>query len=380
MTYADANIVINVNLAPTTGVTQDFSTILLLVDEAEGTGNTLDGDRFREYTSITAANADRADTFITVAVLQAISDFFSQTPRLQKIIVGRVDTAAAEVYAGAVTGGLELCIAGGANFYGVCIDKRTTAEIKVVSSAIEALDFYLFVLQSADADWLTTGFPAALAALSGRQRTVICYHDIATEWMDVCYAGARLRPNPDQISGSWPGALDEVLDYTTPITTGGQGFAFINGVNLGMLYGAASFYVGPGYNAEASGDGLALGRPVHQVVTADWYKTRLRERVTALVLQFSNRNEKIVMGIAGQTNTPGQVAFAGAANGILLQGERGKSPHFVPGQTKVTTEALTAADITAEELRFKVEGTFAQNARTFEYNVFLGLTAVNPTA
>jgi hypothetical protein len=235
-TYADANITLNIYLQAVKLAGADFTTALYLVDQAT---NPLDGaSRYLTFQNATDVSTALTATYISAAVAQALTDAFAQSPAPQKILVGRVDTVGGEGY----DDGLTACIAAGATFYGIAIDVRTDAAILEVSAAVETLVTnnhlgYLFVFQSADADWLTAGFPAALTTISGREQTVICYHDIATEYMDLCWLCGRLTFNPDERSAPWPASLKEVGDYTTAITTAQKALAYANHVNLGVLGG-----------------------------------------------------------------------------------------------------------------------------------------------
>lgn len=366
-TYQNDNIIINVIYAPVEGTPRAFDVVLLLVDEAQGTGNGLGGDRFQTYNSVTDAQTAQAAGDITVEVLQAVSDYFSQSPRPRQCLVGRVDTHLGEAYAGTATDGFEMCIAAGASFYGLAIDKRTDAEILLVSAAVEAhATPYLFALQSDDADWLTANFPAALTALENRERTIICWHDTDTEWADFCWLGNRLFFDPDEKSAAWPASLAEVKAYATALTAAEKGFAYANHVNLGGRYGTAVFYVDPGHNA--------AGRGIHQIVTGDWFKTRLEERLIVFALAKSARGEKILIGIVGQTASPGQVSILAIIQGLLKEGEAAN--HFVAGQVTATALPINSADIIGERLRFESDDTLAENARRFTTTIYLGTDAV----
>lgn len=357
MSYAEENIVINVYLAPVVGEGAQFDVVLYLVDEAEGAGNGLDGDRFRTYNSVTDATTDEDSGFITAAVLLALQDAFSQKPTPQQILVGRVDTVGLEGY----DDGLDECIDAGAAFFGIAADTRTTADLLLLSAAIEAKDFYVYALQSSDADWITLNYPVALSAIEDRERTIICWHDTDAENMALCYIVDRLHPDPDYISGPWPASLAEVAPYAATLTAGEKGFAESNDVNLGLKYGEQTFWVGAGWNA--------AHRSIDHIVTADWYKTRMFERFAAMVAEHSARYEKIVV------DTTGQAKGLAIISGLNQEGEAAK--HFVTGQTIATALAITAADLAAMRLRFQASDQLGVNARIFNINVYLGTDPVN---
>jgi len=360
MAYGESNIVINVYLAPVVGQGATFSTVLYLVDEAQGTGNALNGDRFRTYNSTTDVDDDETAGYITAEVAQALTDGFAQRPIPQEILVGRVDTGGAEGY----DDGLAACIAAGAEFYGVALDKRTATEILEVSAALEGYDFYISGLQSADADWLTVDYPATLTALENRERSCVAYHDIAAENMALCWMVDRLNVDPDYLSGAFEGNVNEVAAYTTALTAGQLAFAEGNEVNVLCEFGTSNSWVSGGWNCAA--------RPIDHIVTADWFKTRLRERLIARVAEKAAKHEKINVDPSGSNET------AGIISGLLSQGEAAN--HFVKDQTRVTPITPDATDIAAKRLRFTVEGQLTTNARVFQVNVYLGTTALPEAA
>jgi hypothetical protein len=363
-TYGAGNITINLYLQAVKLAGADFTTALYLVDQAT---NSLNGDRYVTYQNTTDVTTAETAGYISAAVSQALQDAFAQSPTPQKILVGRVDTAGGEGY----DDGLTAVIAAGAGFYGIAIDKRTSTEILAVSAAVESLVTdnhlgYLFVFQSADADWLTASYPAAFTAVENREQTAICYHDTATEYMDLCWLVNRLVHDPDERSAPWPSSLKEVADYATVVTSTQKGHTYTNHVNLGALWGAAAFWVDPGHNA--------AGRPLDQIVSKDWFRARLWEDITTLVQDLSAKGIKLAVNAAGQNTILGLIRKR------LQQGVA--AVHFDETQKddgtdlpRATAITITDADITAQRLRFDVEAVFATSARVFTLNVYLQQTA-----
>lgn len=349
----NSTITVNVTLAPSPPDRQGFSTVLLLVDEQPGNG--LNGDRVVTYTDVDGATTDEAAGYITAATLQAVTDFFAQIPKPASIKVGRVDTVGAETYAD----GLSAVRAVDDDFYGIAIDKRSATEILSVSGAVETLE-KLFVCQSADSDWLTTGFPAALSALEGRERTALIYHDTATEWADLCWLGSRLVYDPDNQSAGWSGQVREVADLATALTATQKAFLDGNDGNVGLAFSSADFYVSPGVNCN--------GRPIYEIVSADWFRARIREDFALEKLTLDSRGEKWVVDATGQGRG------LAILNARLIQGE--EVQHFVRGQTRATAEDITTADETARRLRFTAEAQIAGDAITFVINAYLQQTAL----
>ena len=189
-------ITILLDPAPVTGT--DFGAIMIIADEANGTD--LDGDRTRTYASLAAVQVDNTAGFVSAGLLAAATAAFAQAVQPTSIKIGRRDSVGGETYADA----LALIETDDPAFYAIAIESRLAADQLLIAAAVEASAVpRLFFLQSADVTFLTTGFPAALAGLDGNERTIICYHDIATEWYDVAYPVNRLAFNVDTKSVPW---------------------------------------------------------------------------------------------------------------------------------------------------------------------------------
>jgi len=341
------NISITVTLAALPVQAAGFGIVMLLVDQADG--NTLDGDRVRTYTNATDAATDQAAAFISATVLVAIQTAFSQVPAPSTVKVGRIDTGGAETYA---TGYTAIKVEDD-DFYGVVVDKRAAAEQLLVSAAVEAEGRLLFI-QSDDADWLTTGLPAAYSDLSGRERTSVVYHDAATAWADMAMACRWLAFDPDEISAVAEGALKSVVAYTTAPTAAQKTFLDANYVNNGLPYGGDTFYIDAGVNIS--------GRPLYEMLSADWFATRLQERIAALRTAKSARGEKIPVGIEGQA------LILSEMDGLAAVGVT--AGHFTAGETRSVALDVTQADRDAGELRFTFEAEVEANTRLFSFSIY----------
>lgn len=339
----DITITINLDSAPISR--QGFSTVLLLVDEAEGTGNGLGGDRFRTYTTVAAAQTDQTGGDITAAVLQAVTDGLSQRPRPTQIHVGRVDTVGAETYATA----LPLVITAGADFYGVVADTRTTSEQLALAAVVETLEKF-YIIQNPDADWKTTGIPAAWSGAAAYENSAVLYHDTAAEWSDLCWAMKWLVFDPDSKSAPGIHALSSVTAYATALTDAEKAFVKAN-CNAGLVLDPAPFFVSPGENFNS--------RPIYEVLTAHWFATRIREDVAALLVRLSNRGEKLPV------NADGQRRVGGIVFGRMEQGVR--AGHFQPGEIEVTYPLVTAADRTARVVKVDGRAQFLVGATSIQF-------------
>jgi hypothetical protein len=350
---------INIYLQPVPGEGASLTTVLYLVPLA---ANSLNGDTFRTYLSASDAEADATAGYISATTEQALIDAFSETVAPEKILVGSVDLVGGDTYDDA----LNACAAAGANFYGVCIQSRADADILALSSAVETDAYRIYIYQSDEATWKTAGYPVALAALEGRERTVGFYHDTDAENADLCYATNRLRFDPDVQSAGWfapalvsPEPLATALDATQRAALVG------NDINFGESALGGDFVVSPGINHAA--------RPVDHIVSADWFKVRTEEALSALFIQEALYGRKIPV------SQRGQIQISSVIQGILAQGvaaghfeattktDGSETPRVVP-------LAITSADITAQRLRFNVEAKLVTGATAITVNVYLSQT------
>ena len=343
------NITVNITLDAAPAVSTGFGTLMLLVDLAT---NSLDGNRVVTYASLASATADNVSGFISAGTLLAATAAFAQRPQPTQFKVGYIDLVGAETYAT----GLAAVIVADPDFYGVCINVRTDAEILLVAAAVEA-QTRLFIFQSADADWLTTGgVPAALSALDSLERSIGIFHDIAAQWADVAWAVDRLAFDPDLKSATWNAAPNGVIAYTTAPTQVQKDFADTNNMNLGLELGTAIFFIDAATNMNA--------RPIYEMITGDWFEDRLQAKVANTKVAYALRGDKIIVGPPGSALME-SLALAQFAEGV-------KAGHFVAGQTSVTMETVTPADRTAQRIRGGGAGQLAVDGRVFQFDMNFG--------
>lgn len=342
-------ITINIDLDAAPSVSTGFGTALLLVDLAT---NSLDGNRVVTYTELATATADQLAGFISAGTLLAVTAAFAQRPQPEQFKLGYVDLVGGETYAT----GLAAVIAADPDFYGVCINVRTDAEILLVAAAVEN-QTRLFLFQSADSDWLTTGgLPAALTALDSLERSIGIYHDTATAWADVAWLVDRLAFDPDVKSATWNAYPNGVAAYATSPTQAQKDFADVNNMNLGLEFGTKTFYVDAAVNMAA--------RPIYEIVTADWFEDRLQTRIIDTKVEYAGRGDKIIVG------EPGKALMKSLALAQFAQGVKAK--HFVAGETSVSMEDITAADLTAQRIRGTGSAQIAVDGRVFQFDFNFG--------
>jgi hypothetical protein len=331
--------------------------VLLVVPLAT---NSLNGLRVVEYTTLALAQAAQTAGYISAATLVAITTAFAQRPSIASIKVGYVDLVGGETYAT----GLTACIAYDPAFYGVCIFVRTTTEIAAVAALVETnAKKMLFGFQSADSSWLT-GTPASgFDAMATYERTFGVYHATATEWADVAMMCNRLQADPDVISSPW--RFFEALDVEQTTITEAQRLLAVPDINVMAEWSTFDSSPAPGENMN--------GRQIEQVVSADWFATRLDEGFQRVVGELANRHEKIGINEAGQAIMQAEIEKWVAA-GIAAQ-------HFEPGQVVITPEdfsvpATRAAAIAAKRLTFRIDAQVVTGLLSSTVNFYANTNAV----
>lgn len=314
-----------------------FTTLAVIIADV-----TPGGGRYAEYASNDEITADIANLNTIAQKIGTVA--FAQTERRpEKIILIGADISGVETY----VDGLDAAIAAGANFYGVAIDSRTPADQIAVSNDIESKassgSKYLFFMQDGDADWLTTGIPAAFSTIEDNERTVVYYHDDNTndatsDRLDIAHAAARLAWDPDLYAAGWNARVNEVDALTTGLTQTQKAFARANYANTALPFGTLTdTYVDPG-------ETLA-GRPVDHIVSADWDYYRLREKLADLFVSRGAKGLKVTVDETGQ-GLIANVIESHWAEGVDIG-------HF--NDFRLTRHAITDADRAARQIRFTGE-------------------------
>lgn len=353
------NLIINITLGTSPVPRAGFGNVLLLVDQAAGTGNGLGGARHKVYTSAAQAQTDQTAGLITTTTLAAVTALFAQRPRPSKIVVGRVDTGGSETY---VTGYAAVKVAT-QDFYVVCADTRTASVQAALAAVVEA-ERRILIVQSGESSWLDAGVPTGFSAIASNERTGVVYHDAAAAWSDVAWAGGRLAFDPDTTSAPWHyAALKGVASYTTQPTQAQKDALDANKCNHGLVLGGETFVIDPGVSL--------AGRPLYEIMTADWFEARLEERLTQLLLDHSARGEKLTVDIVGQTKVLAEI------QALIAQGRT--AGHFDPdpANSRIVGETITTSDRTAQTLRFSGDVTLAVGARKLTVNLNFGTTPLS---
>jgi len=354
----DANITVTIFLSALAVPRASFTTPMIIVALSN---NSLNGQRTATYSSLSEATAANTAGYIHANTLAMVTRMFAQSPSPSKVKVGYIDdvSSPAETEAAALTA----IIAHDPDFYIVCYESRTDADTIAVAAAIETNDKKMLgIFQSSNADWKTSGQPSAFSSAAAYERTGWLYHDTDADWNDMGWAASRGAFDPDFQSAPWYGRVKSGDSLTTDISETERQYIFTNGANVGLAYATEGYFVDDGKNI--------VGRALYEIVTTDWFATRVEEDIAAAVVDTSNRGEKIT--IDGR----GQAMILAILNGRLAQGQGAN--HFDPDPEEVSAvaETITAADIAAERLRFTVRAKLAVGARTFTVNVYASQTSL----
>jgi hypothetical protein len=332
----DTNITINISLEAAPPTLFGFNVMVV--------GESAMSDRVRSYAS--AGEVD-ADSDLSTAQKDALKVAFAQVPRPGLVKFGKkVGGGSPESWTDALTA-IE---AADPNWYGLAIESRTSADLVAAAGWVETRT-KLFVGQSADSGWLTTGVPAAFSTITSNERTAIIFHDEATEYADIAWLAARLVFDPDTFSVPWDTQIRGVAAYTSALTTGQRGFVLENNANAMLPYGSVETFVDPGVNIS--------GRTIDEIVTADWFKLRLESKIAQAKINASARGEKIPLGRVG-VSILRPLVEAQFSEGIA-------AGHFVEGQTEVTFIAPTQTDIDNRRIRATGRAQLTVGARIFDF-------------
>lgn len=351
------NIQIVISLDPPPQSGANFQTQLLIRRDIS-----LDGDRVRTYTSLAQVEEDEAAGFVDAFVTNWALVAFSQKPRPAQIKVGQADiTGGGETYDVAYN----LILAEDCDFWPVAIDSRIVAEQVAFAIAVDTDELTnirkFFFFQSADADWKTSGIPAAYATLAGLERWAVIYHDEATQVQDVAWPVSRAVHDPDVRSAPWDGEIFATDDLTTPPTISEKGFLDANFVNHGLPLGTADVWVDAGVNG--------VGRFIHEILTADWFYVRLTEATAALKIKYSARGRKVPLDDVGRT------LVRKLLEQLLAQGVAAE--HFQAGQTAVQVEPISDDDRINGVIRASAQATLLGSARIFSYDIAFVRNPIN---
>lgn len=242
---------------------------------------------------------------------------------------------------------LDAIVEADGDFYCVVPETRTALQLTRTAAWTESAGRKMCVLQSSDADLLTTDttdIASVLGALSYK-RSVVLYHNTNSEHAALAWAVFKLAADPDQQVTQWSyPTLVGITPQTNAIvsTTQKNNLTAKNCNVYGTFASAGSMQKGQRVNGEW----------IDSLVSMDWTGARVNEALQQMMIDNSNRNLRINL------NAEGIATAAGAVDGVLKRGE--VIGHFEKGTTKVTppkAKDISSGDRTARRLRIPFEAT-----------------------
>ena len=338
---------VTINFAAASVGRASFGTCMVIADDYPASTRTA------TYSSAQEVEAALAASEITSALSTKLKAMLAQTPSPDKVKLGKRDTSGTpETYAAAI----QAIIAADSDWYALVVDSRTDVDIQAAIAEIQTQEasgnFYLCVGQSSSADWLTSGKPSGYLS---EERGIVLYHSSDTEPGAECWAAKVLAFDADETSAPWVyQSLASVAAYATALTTAQGDFVDANFGNrlgnFGTSYPAVTF---KGFNL--------AGRPVDHVLTADLIRFRSSERVADMVVSLAAKGIKLTVDTEGQGAIEGELQGLGE---VLIN-----AGHIDAGEWEIGPQTITAADRTAQRLRFinnaTVENPLITAAMTF---------------
>ena len=349
------NIVITIGVDPLPTTDQKFTSMLYMRD-----GISLNALDVKTYTSGTEADTDETAGYIDATTTAAIKAALTQG--ILRVKVGRVDVVGGDTYIIA----LNRILVTDCDFWAITTDLRVDATIATFVAAVAALEttFRGFVIfQSADADWKTAGIPAAYTAIASLKRWAVVYHDTAAEIDDVRWAASKARWNPDTQSAPWDGALSGGTNLAADPSSTEKINLDGNYANHALPYGTLARWIDGGW----AGDGSF----VYERLTIDWFHDRLLQDIVLQKSIYDARGRKWTI------DDIGRAVFRSLIEGRFAKGVSAK--HFQLGQTTVTIEPISTADLADGKIRATGQATFLTRARLFQVDLVFGRALVNVT-
>jgi len=260
-----------------------------------------EGERFQYYASLAAVDAD-TDIPTDGDLYAALTEIFSQSPRLSRVCVGFRDTDPVETVAEALTAAVEA----GADFYGVTTTSRVLADQESLASWCETAEKLGAVASAEDVDKAVdeSGILFTLED-EGYDRTFGFYHsDAAESFPEMCLLARQFSLDPGSstyanktLTGI---SADTLTDTEKSAIEGKNGNCYIEiaGVSL-TRYGT-----------------VGSGEYIDVIVGLDWLKARMAERIFGMIAS----EEKVPYTDAGVASIAAHVKaqlLQGITKGIL---------------------------------------------------------------
>lgn len=279
---------------------------------------------------------------ITSAQAEKLRYGIMQNPRVSTIKLGRKDDG--QSYQDA----LAAVESEDDEWYGLAIDSRSDDDIKEVSQWSETRK-KLFLAQSSDSDWLEQNPDQfAFDGIDDATRTAVYYHPDDSAALDIANLTNRLAFSPDAQSAPWDG--HEVRGVGTYSISNTELANIIDkNANVMLPKGAHPRVIDPGTNLD--------GRPLYEIVTKDWFTSRLRDRIARLRVNTANRGEKIPLTESISMVRP-------IVESVFIEGVA--AGHFVADQWEVDFQPLSDNDVAERRIRATGGAQNAVSGRRFD--------------
>jgi hypothetical protein len=288
-------------------VNNALSTLLLVSSDS-----TLDGDRYRLYSSLDSVIVDEGDGFVSATALAMATVAFGQSPAPSMIAIGRRDAGASETFAQA----LAAISADGLQFGLVAADSTTAAQATSVASYTDANPMISAVV-SADSAWGTgtppAGFPTTSASLA------VLIHPTAGQYPHVALLARAAGTPADSTRPDFTASLAQVSSYN--LTETQRANALTNHANpLVPLESGGSLMYPPAGGARAMSDEYLYTRFAVMYLTYRW-----RSAIANQYARFASQNKVWPYNTAGESALRG--CLQPAINNGLAVG------YFTPNDT-----------------------------------------------
>lgn len=272
----------------------------------------------------------------------------TQSPRVPAIAVAKWDVGGGETPADALTAAREA----GLNFEIVTLESRTGADL-ISAASWSAANDALAILQLSDADALTAGLPAAIAAITTTAAAVV-YHPTDTVAADLAWVADRASFNPETISPPWACDLANVATYQ--ITTAQRDALTANNMNAILSYGDGDRYMGKGV--------LLDGRPIYVRLTELWLRRAVKTEIANAHRAANKTGEGIRVTAKGQAKIVAKLEAFGR-RGVSAQHFGPDAEGVYPDGYTVTAHPITTTDRANKTIRVSADYYVAIAAEAF---------------
>lgn len=321
-------------------------------------GISLNGDRFRDYTSEAALRADRDAGYLDAYTYQTGVYVLQQRPRVSKFRAIRVDALpSAETYDAVLSAFLGT--EEGAETFAYFLDTELLTDISPCVTVLAAHPkLKMLGFTTDDAAPATT-----YATLMASNLLCIDYDaaDLANYNKGMVGVMSRLAYDQDRYTPSGTGRVAGIANSSTSITQAALDALVADNINVYAPRSPAAVYRYAGR--------MASGLPMTCYVSAAWLQARCDEALSRLVVEADDRGEIIPL------NSEGQALAVAEVEAVF---DRAVSLRKVAaGQYNVEAPALTPTNLADQELPIEAEATLTTPTAKVSLAVTVSQTNIN---